>query len=157
MAATRQQRAKLYTTLAETMGDEAADTLMAELPLGGWEQMATKDGLAGVETRLTDAMTAGFAELNVKLTEGLSELNTKLSDDLSELNTKLPDDLSELNTRLSDDLAQAATERATIIKDQAEMLQGQARQLYVIVTTTVAAIVAATVSIWIALFATVGA
>ncbi|MXX22807.1 MAG: hypothetical protein F4Z93_06865 [Rhodospirillales bacterium] len=120
MAATQQQRAKLYTTLAETMGDEAADTLMAELPPGGWEQMATKDDLAGVETRLTAAMTAGFAEISVKLTEGL---------------------------------AQAATERAAIIKDQAEMLKGQARQLYVIVTT----IVAATVSIWIALFATVGA
>ena len=32
MAATQQQRATLYTTLADTMGDEAADTLMAELP-----------------------------------------------------------------------------------------------------------------------------
>lgn len=35
MAATQQQRATLYTTLADTMGDEAADTLMAELPPGG--------------------------------------------------------------------------------------------------------------------------
>ena len=119
MAATHQQRAKLSTTLAETMGDEAADTLMAELPPGGWEQMATKDDLAGVETRLTATMTAGFAELSVKLAEGL---------------------------------AHAATERAAIVKDQAEMLKGQARQLYVIVTT----IVAATVSIWIALFSALG-
>ncbi|MXZ52383.1 MAG: hypothetical protein F4Z34_04260 [Acidimicrobiaceae bacterium] len=78
--------------------------------------MATKQDLAGVETRLTAAMTAGFAELSVKLAEWL---------------------------------AHAATERAAIIK-------GQARQLYVIVTTTVATIVAAAVSIWIALFSALG-
>ena len=93
--------------------------------------MATKQDLAGVETRLTTAMTAGFAELSVKLAEGLDHDATERA---------------AINTRIAEGLDHDATERAAINK-------GQARQLYVIVTT----IVAATVSIWIALFATVGA
>ena len=96
--------------------------------------MATKQDLAGVETRLTAAMTAGFAEFSVKLAEGLDHAATERA---------------AINTRITEGLDHAATERAAINK-------GQARQLYVIVTTTVATIVAATVSIWIALFSALG-
>ena len=96
--------------------------------------MATKQDLAGVETRLTTAMTAGFAELSVKLAEGLDHDATERA---------------AINTRIAEGLDHDATERAAINK-------GQARQLYVIVTTTVATIVAAAVSIWIALFSALG-
>ena len=139
MAATQQQRAKLYTTLAETMDEEAADTLLSELPPGGWEQMATKEDLAGVEARLTAAITAGLAELSVKMTDGLAQaakertegfahaakeraegfahaakeradIHTQLSAGL----TQAAKERAEINTRLSEGLAQAAHERAEI-------------------------------------------
>ena len=157
MATTQSQRAALYTKLAESMGNEAADTLISELPPGGWEQMATKEDLAGVESRLTNAITAGLAELtvklaeglaetNIKLTEGLAETNVKLAEGLAELNNKITEGLAETNVKLTEGLAAAAEERANIIKSQA-------RQLYVMVTT----IAVATVSIWMALFTSAGA
>ena len=51
------------------MGEQAADTLMDQLPPGGWDQMATKDDLAGAELRLQAAFTAAIAETNVKIAE----------------------------------------------------------------------------------------
>ena len=137
MAATQQQRAALYTKLAENMGHDAADTLMEQLPPDGWENMATKDDLAGLEQRLTTAL----GEMNNKLVEGLAALEIKLTEGLSETNNKL----NETNIKLTEGLAAASTERA-------QMVKSQARQLLVIVST----VVAASVSIWITLFVTVG-
>ena len=184
MAATQQQRAKLYTTLAETMDEEAADTLLSELPPGGWEQMATKEDLAGVEARLTAAITAGLAELSVKMTDGLAQaakertegfahaakeradIHTQLSAGL----TQAAKERAEINTRLSEGLAQAAHERAEIYAqlapeigkattDRAE-IRGDFSKLresqarHLLVI--VSTICLATISIWITLFVTLG-
>ena len=126
VAATQAQRAALYTSLVDSMGEEAADTLMNQLPPSGWEQVATKEDLAGVELRLRAAFTEAIAETNVKLAES---------------HGKLVESYAALRVEMHDGFAQAAKERAEIIKSQA-------KQLYVIVST----IVVATISIWIALF-----
>ncbi len=127
MAATQAQRAALYASLVDSMGEEAADTLTDQLPPSGWDQMATKDDLAGVELRLLAAFAAAIAETNVKMAEG---------------HAKLVESLADLKVAMHAGFAEAAKERAGIVKSQA-------RQLYVIVAT----IAAATISIWIALFA----
>ena len=174
MAATQQQRAALYSTLADTMGEEAADTLMGELPPAGWEQMATKQDLAAVETSLTTALTEGLAQaaaeraaLNVKITEGLSDMNNKLTEGLSDMSNKLTEGLSDMNNKLTEglsdmnnrlteglgDLNNKLTEGlAQATEDRAKLFRNQAHHLFVIVST----IVAAAVSIWIALFSMVG-
>lgn len=126
MAATQSQRAALYASLVESMGEEAADTLMDQLPPSGWDQMATKEDLAGVELRLQAAFTAAIAEINTKF---------------AETNARITETNAELRVEIHAGFAEAARERAEIIKSQA-------KQLYVIVTT----IAAATISIWIALF-----
>ena len=148
MAATQAQRAALCTSLVDSMGEEAADTLMDQFPPGGWDQMATKEDLAGVELRLRAAFTEALAEIdgklaetNFKLAEGLAETNVKLAEGLAEMNVKLTESRAELLVAMHEGFAQAAKERAEIIKSQA-------RQLYVIVST----IAVATISIWIALF-----
>ena len=133
MAATQSQRATLYANLVESMGEEAADTLMDQLPPSGWDQMATKEDLAGVELRLQAAFAAAIAEINTKF----AEINTKLV----ETNARITETNAELRVEMHAGFAEAAKERAEIIKTQA-------RQLYVIVAT----ITAATISIWIALF-----
>lgn len=133
MAATQAQRAALYTSLAESMGEEAADTLMDQLPPSGWDQMATKEDLAGVELRLQAVLAAAVAEINTKF----AETNGKLV----ETNARITEINAELRVAMHEGFAEAAKERTEIIKSQA-------RQLYVIVAT----IAAATVSIWIALF-----
>ena len=136
MAATQSQRATLYANLVESMGEEAADTLMDQLPPSGWDQMATKEDLAGVELRLQAAFTAAVAEINAKF----AETNAKFA----ETNARITETNAELRVEMHEGFAQAAKERAEIIKSQA-------KQLYIIVAT----IAAATISIWIALFTTV--
>lgn len=131
MVATQARRAALYATLKDTMGDEAAETLIEGLPPSGWEQMATKEDLAGVELRLRTAMAESHAEL-VKS------------------HAELVESQANLQVAMERGFAAAATERAELVKSQA-------RQLYVIVSTVVASVVLATVSIWIALFTTAGA
>ena len=133
MAATQAQRAALYASLVDSMGEVAADTLMDQLPPSGWDQMATKDDLAGVELRLRAAFTEAIAETNVKLAEGHSKL--------VESHGKLVESHASLLVAMHEGFAEAAKERAEIIKSQA-------KQLYVIVAT----IAAAAISIWIALF-----
>ena len=122
MAATQAQRAALYASLVDSMGEEAADTLMDQLPPTGWDQMATKEDLAGVELRLQ----AAFATLLAQFTE---------------TNARITETNADLRVEMHKGFAEAAKERAEIIKSQA-------KQLYVIVAT----IAAATISIWIALF-----
>ena len=87
MAMTNTQRATLYTTLAETIGPQEAETLMEQLPPSGWDQVATKDDLrvlgANFAAALAEtnaaiiatnaAMTAGFAETNAAIKAGLAE------------------------------------------------------------------------------------
>ena len=108
------------------VAEEAADTLMDQLPPSGWDQMATKDDLAGVEQRLQASLAVAFAETNAKFFE---------------MNAKFVESHAALQVAMHEGFAEAAKERAEIIKVQA-------RQLYVIVS----AIAAATISIWIALF-----
>ena len=83
---------------------------MDQLPPGGWDQMATKDDLAGAELRLQAAFTAAIAETNVKIVESHADLKVSMHQGFAE----------------------AAKERAEIIKVQA-------KQLYVIVATIAAA------------------
>ena len=140
VAATQAQRAALYASLVDSMGEEAADTLMDQLPPSGWDQMATKEDLAGVELRLKAVFTEAMAEINVKFAETdvkFAEADVKLA----ESHSKLIESQAALRVEMHEGFAEAAKERAEIIKVQA-------RQLYVIVST----IAVATISIWIALF-----
>ena len=51
------------------MDEEAAETLMDQLPPSGWDQMATKDDVAGAELRLRSALTEATAGTDVKLAD----------------------------------------------------------------------------------------
>ena len=126
MAVLQSQRAALYASLVDSMGEEAADTLMDQLPPSGWDQMATKEDLAGIEQRLQASLAVASADTNAQF---------------AEMSAKFAESHAALQVAMHEGFAQAAKERAEIIKVQA-------RQLYVIVS----AIAAATISIWIALF-----
>ena len=141
MAATQSQRAALYASLVESMGEEAADTLMDQLPPSSWDQMATKEDLAGVELRLQAAFTAAIAETNIKL----AEANARITETNAELRASMDAGFAELRAAIAIGLAEAA-------KEQAQIIRSQAKQLYVIVAT----IAAGTLSIWIALFSGAG-
>ena len=63
MALTEQQRAEIYSSLADTIGQQGAEFLMAQQPPGGWEQLATKRDLADLEVKTQ----ASFVALNAKM------------------------------------------------------------------------------------------
>ena len=131
MATTQAQRASLFNTLAELMGEEDAETLMQQLPPGDWDTMATKDDLQVLGATLAAMFTAALAEFRVEVTDAFAELRVELANGFAE----------------------AAKERAAIIKStsesHAELVKSQARHLYITVST----ICLATISIWIALLA----
>ena len=127
MATTQAQRASLFNALAELMDTEDAETLMQELPPGGWDTVATKDDLQV----LGATFTASFAEFRVEVTNAFAEFRVEVTNAFAE----------------------AAKERAELAKSQAELVKSQAKHLYVMVST----VCLATISIWIALLAGPGA
>ena len=171
MAMTNTERATLYSALAGAIGQQEAETLMEQLPPSGWDQVATKDDLrvlgasfsaalaetnAAITAGLAEtnaALTAGLAETNAALTAGLAEANAALTAGLAETNAALAAGLAEANAAMKTGFAEAAKERAEIVKSVAEVVRSQARQTYIVTAT----IIAATVSILIALFTSTGA
>ena len=129
MAATQAQRAALYTSLVESMGEEAADTLMDQLPPSGWDQMATKEDLAGVELRLQAVLAAAVAEINTKFAETNGKL-VETNGKLVETNARITESNAELRVAMHEGFAEAAKERAEIVARARPAIQ-----LYVIVAT----------------------
>ena len=76
MALTEQQRAEIYSSLADTIGQQEAEFLMAQQPPGGWEQFATKRDLADLEVKTQ----AGFVELNAKMDVQFAQLREQLAE-----------------------------------------------------------------------------
>lgn len=148
MVMTNTERATLYSALADAIGQQEAETLMEQLPPSGWDQVATKDDLKV----LGAGFAAALAETNAALTAGLAETNAALTAGLAQTNAAITAGLAEANAAMKAGFAEAAKERAEIVKSVAEVVRSQARQLYIITAT----IIAATVSIWIALFTSVG-
>ena len=134
MATTQAQRATLFNTLAEMMGQEEAETLVEQLPPSGWDTMATKDDVRVLGATITAALAEGLAEAAKERAEIIKNLAEGLAEAAKER--------AELHTAVATGLAEAAKERAEIIKSQA-------RSLYVTVST----VVLASISIWIALLA----
>lgn len=136
MATTQAQRASLFNTLTELMGTEDAETLVHQLPPGGWDSMATKDDLKV----LGAAFVAALADFRVEVTDFRVEVTNARAEDRNAL--------ADFRVEVTNALAEAAQERAEIIKGHAELVKSQARNLYITVST----IALAAISIWIALF-----
>ena len=58
MAMTETQRTTLYSQLTDAIGQEAARTLMEQLPPSGWDQVATKDDVKASEKLLQRELKA---------------------------------------------------------------------------------------------------
>ncbi len=81
MALTEQQRTEIYSSLADTIGQQEAEFLMAQQPPGGWEQFATKRDLADLEVKTQ----AGFVELNAKMDVQFAQLREQLAEQFAEI------------------------------------------------------------------------
>lgn len=67
-AESEQRRARLRQRLADVLGEEEADTLMAQHPPVDWSQLATKDDLAQLRIQLRAEMQSEVATLHRDMT-----------------------------------------------------------------------------------------
>lgn len=85
MTIDERKRHALYERLDEVLEDEHADTLMALLPPVGWADVATKQDLHALESR----MEAGFADLRTEMAELRAEVGVSRAELRTELHREL--------------------------------------------------------------------
>lgn len=98
MAMTETQRTTLYDQLTDAIGQEAARTLMEQLPPSGWDQVATKDDVKASEQRLQRELKASEKTLRGELRETEGRLMIQIAE--SELRQGAR--IDQANTRLDE-------------------------------------------------------
>ncbi len=88
MALTQQQRSEIYSKLANAIGPQEAEFLMAQQPPEGWEQLATKRDLADLDLKTQ----ACFVEVHAKMDKGFVEVKGQFAEvkgQFAEVNAKM--------------------------------------------------------------------
>ncbi len=127
MALTQQQRSEIYSNLAEAIGPQEAEFLMAQQPPGGWEQFATKRDLADLDLKTQ----AGFAEVHAKMDKGFAEVKEQFAE------------VKEQFAEVKEQFAEVKVQFAAIDTRFAEFSERRSRDVWAFI----AAIVVMTVSI----------
>ncbi len=138
MVLTEQQRVEIYSSLADTVGQQEAEFLMAQQPPGGWEQFATKRDLADLETKTQASFVetqASIVALNAKMDIQFAQLREQLAEQFAAINTRF----AEIDTRF----ASIDTRFASIDTRFAELSDRRSRDVWAFVV----AIAVMTVSI----------
>jgi len=78
MAITEKSRHELYRRLEEILGPDQATTLMEHLPPVGWADVATKDDLQHLETRLDASIQVLGSELRTEMAHLAIEVHSTL-------------------------------------------------------------------------------
>jgi len=143
VALTQQQRTTIYNSLADTLGQQEAEFLMAQQPPGGWEQFATKQDLHTAFVELSAKMDVGFAELRQQIAELTAEINTRFArvdTQFAAIDTRF----AEVDTRF----AEVDTRFAAIDTRFAELADRRAKDIW----GFVAAVTVMTVSVCVSVF-----
>ena len=98
MAMTETQRTTLYNHLTDAIGQDAARTLMGQLPPSGWDQVATKDDLKASEERLLRDLDARGTQLKDEFLLAITASESRQSARIDETNTRI----DETNTRIDE-------------------------------------------------------
>jgi hypothetical protein len=88
MAADEQARLGMYEAMKQVIGVDHATTFMEHLPHGGWQQLATKDDIAGLRAATKDDV----ARLRAATNEDIARLRAATKDDVA----LLKDDIARL-------------------------------------------------------------
>ena len=96
MAMTETQRTTLYNQLTNAIGQEAARTLMEQLPPMGWDQVATKEDVKASEKMLLREISASETRVRGELKETEGRLLVQIADSESRLGARI----NETNTRI---------------------------------------------------------
>ena len=85
MPASEEERLALLNRLTETLGADAARTLMESVPPTHWDQIATKDDLRALEERLVHKFTALEERFVHKFTSEFAKINGRVDGEFGEL------------------------------------------------------------------------
>ena len=91
MAITETQRTTLYSQLTDAIGQEAARTLMEQLPPSGWDQVATKDDVKASEKLLQRELKASERLLQRELKASEKMLRGELKETEGRLTAQIAD------------------------------------------------------------------
>ena len=125
MALTEKQRAEIYSSLSDTVGQPGAEFLMAQQPPGGWEQFATKRDLADLEVKTQ----ASFVETQASIVA----LNAKIDVQFAQLREQLAEQFAEIKERF----AAIDTRFAAVDTRFAELSDRRSRDVWAFVVATV--------------------
>ena len=125
MALTEKQRAEIYSSLSDTVGQPGAEFLMAQQPPGGWEQFATKRDLADLEVKTQ----ASFVETQASIVA----LNAKMDVQFAQLREQLAEQFAEIKERF----AAIDTRFAAVDTRFAELSDRRSRDVWAFVVATV--------------------
>ena len=108
MAVSESDRYELHERLVDTLGRDAAATLMGYLPPVGWADVATKRDLDSLGHQLR----AEMADTRTELKTEMAELRTELKTEMADLRTEMADFRTELRTAMADFRGELKTEMA---------------------------------------------
>ena len=147
MAATQAQRATLFNTLTELMGQQDAETLINGLPPSGWDNMATSDDLNATSQVLQARFAAAIAESNAAVITAITAGFAHAAQERAEIKTATATGFAHAAQERAEIKTATATGFAHAAQERAEVLKRQAWHAYAMIST----IVLASISIWIAL------
>ena len=102
MTAAESRRHDLYTGLADLLGEDRADTLMAYLPTDENTQVAMKADLETLEVRMDDRFTRvdeGFAQVDERFNR-VDERFNRVDERFDRLESRMDSGFASLNARI---------------------------------------------------------
>ena len=102
MVMTETQRTTLYNQLTDAIGQEAARTLMEQLPPMGWDQVATKEDVKASEKMLLREIRASETRVLGELKESEGRLMIQIADSESRQGARIDETnarIDAMNTR----------------------------------------------------------
>jgi hypothetical protein len=99
MAVDERDRLNLYDRLGETLGPDAAGTLMEPLPPNGWDDIATKGLVSANATSLRGEMAEVRGEM-AGLRGEMAELRSEVSSAITDLRSDLTNEIAQMTHTL---------------------------------------------------------
>ena len=128
MTPSETRRLALFEKLVDALEEGPAVTLMEYLPPGGWDQVATKAGLAATEER----MNARSAEFEGRMDTQFAEFEGRMDTRFAEFEGRMDTRFAEFEGRMDTGLAETRN----------GMLKAINRQTYIWTTALVGALLA---------------
>ncbi len=100
MPASEEERLALLNRLTETLGADAARTLMESLPPTHWDQIATKDDLRALEERLVHKFTSEMHKFTSEMHKFTSEMH-KFTGEFAKINGRVDGEFGKVYGELA--------------------------------------------------------